>query len=554
MREYHAHVIEAEKYVHDVLSGDISACRWVKLSCQRHIDDRARPDFEWQYSEKRAERACKIISLLPHTKGIWAQRRQLITLEGWQCFIVCSLFGWVNAQGLRRFTELLVMVPRKNAKSTLAAAIGLVLFAADGEHGAEVYAGATTQAQAYKVFTPARLMAMRTPEFCYKFGIDVRTTKLVRLEDDSIFEPIIGKPGDGGNPSCAIVDEFHEHTSPDLYDTMVLGMGARLQPVMLIISTAGSNLAGPCYRRQLYGEGVLAGEIDDDRFFALIYTIDDGDRWDTLEAAVKANPNYGVSIFADAVARELKAARTSAYKQTAYKTKRLNVWAGAASAWMNMDAWKKCPRAKPLETYAGRHAYIGIDLGSVSDLSARVILVDTGNPAQPWALYTQFYLPEQTVEDAPLGADYKAWVKEGFLIATPGNIADYDRVITDIRALRGPTIAGIGYDPYQAVHLATILAYSFDNVLKIPQNTGHLSEPMKHLERHIIAGTLAHDHNPVMAWMMQNVTAAPDIRDNLYPRKKDSDSKIDGVQAALTAGAIAFIKPDNSGLGGWLES
>lgn len=550
----HAHVERAEKYVADVLSDARPACRWVKLACRRHIDDRARHDFEWTYDEKRAERACKIISLLPHTKGVWAKRRQLLELEGWQCFIVCSLFGWVNAQGLRRFTELLIMVPRKNAKSTLAAAIGLVLFAADGEHGAEVYAGATTQAQAYKVFAPARLMCLRTPEFCYRFGIDVRTTKLVRLDDDSVFAPIIGKPGDGANPSCAIVDEFHEHTSPDLYDTMALGMGSRLQPVMLIISTAGSNLAGPCYRRQLYGESVLAGDTPDDRFFALIYGIDDGDRWDTREAAIKANPNYGVSIFADAVERELKAARTSAYKQSAYKTKRLDIWAGAATAWMNMDAWKKCPRAKPLTAYKGCATYIGIDLGAVSDFSARITLTATGNKAQPWALHTQFYLPTATVEMAPLGADYKAWVKEGYLIETPGNIADYDQVITDIRELKGPTIAGIGYDPYQAVHLAAILSESFENVLKIPQNTGHLSEPMKHIERFVTAGLLAHDHNPVMAWMIQNVTAAPDIRDNLYPRKKDSESKIDGVQAALTAGALAFTTPNQSGLGGWLDS
>jgi phage terminase large subunit-like protein len=204
----------ALQYANEVLAGTIPACQWVKLACERHLKDLTRSDteqFPFLYNPAKADRACKFIEALPHVKGNWANRAERIKLQPWQCFIICSLFGWVTKDsGQYRFREAYICVPRKNGKSVIAAGIGLFKFAADGEFGAEVYSGATSEKQAWEVMLPAKLMAQRTPALLKAFGIEVngkslKSGSLTRPSDGSRFEPIIGKPGDGASPSCAIV-------------------------------------------------------------------------------------------------------------------------------------------------------------------------------------------------------------------------------------------------------------------------------------------------------------------------------------------------------------
>jgi phage terminase large subunit-like protein len=161
----------------------------------------------------------------------------------------------------------------------MAAGVGLYSLVADGEYGAEVYSGATTEKQAWEVFRPAKLMAQRKPDLCEYFGVEVNAKHIYIEADGSRFEPLIGNPGDGASPSCAIVDEYHEHQNSDLFDTMQTGMGAREQPLMFTITTAGSNMAGPCYEKRLEGQKVLSGVFDDERLFAVIYGMDEGDYW-----------------------------------------------------------------------------------------------------------------------------------------------------------------------------------------------------------------------------------------------------------------------------------
>ncbi|NJA60657.1 terminase large subunit domain-containing protein, partial [Streptomyces sp. NEAU-H3] len=191
-----------------------------------------------------------LMQLLPHTKGEWAFKRQLITLEPWQLFGLAVTFGWVKKKGgHRRFRESYWEVPRKNGKSVVAGGVGISMFVADGEFGAEVYAGATTEKQAWEVFRPAKLMDMNIPS------------------DFSRFEPLIGNPGDGASPSCAIVDEYHEHPTSAQYDTMLTGMGARRQPLMFIITTAGADIEGPCYDKRRQVVEMLAGTVPDEELF-----------------------------------------------------------------------------------------------------------------------------------------------------------------------------------------------------------------------------------------------------------------------------------------------
>jgi phage terminase large subunit-like protein len=310
----------------------------------------------YRYDVAKADHVCSFIEKLPHTKGQWARKRpgqsNRIELEPWQLFIVCSIFGWVEKEtGFRKYSEAYICVPRKNAKSTLAAAIGLYMLCADGEYGAEIYSGATKEKQAMEVFRPALLMAKKTPQLHKWFGVECAVKSIYREEDGSRFEPVVGNPGDGASPSCAIVDEYHEHETTILHDTMQTGMGAREQGLLLVITTAGSNIDGPCHILQGDVEKMLDGLIEDENLFGIIYTVTvpeelvgtpEGENFWKTEAALRmANPNYGVSVFAEFLLKSLRQAIQSAHKQNVFKTKHLNIWVNAATAWMNMDAFRR---------------------------------------------------------------------------------------------------------------------------------------------------------------------------------------------------------------------
>lgn len=293
-RKSYPNVNAANQYARDVVRGKIVACQFVIQACQRHLDDlmaEKSKSFRYRFDKDLAERAAKFIQLLPHTKGEWAFKRMPITLEPWQLFVICCAFGWVNKGiRLRRFREVYTEIPRKNGKSAISAGVALYCFACDNEFGAEVYSGATTEKQAWEVFRPARLMCKRTPMLTEAFGIEVNASNMNRPEDGARFEPLIGNPGDGSSPHCAVVDEYHEHATDALYTTMLTGMGARRQPLMWAITTAGYNIEGPCYDKRREVIEMLNGSVPNDELFGIIYTVDEGDDWADPQVLEKANP------------------------------------------------------------------------------------------------------------------------------------------------------------------------------------------------------------------------------------------------------------------------
>ena len=396
----HPLTASAFQYADDIVSGKVPACRWVRLACERHKRDLERSecsDWPYRFNVAQAEKALTFIELMPHTKGKWAAQNKRLVLEPWQRFFIASLFGWVHKEtGLRRFREGRLMVPRKNGKSAMAAGIGNFMLTADGEFGAEVYSGATTQKQAFEVFKPARLMAKKTPMFCRSFGVTVAAQKL-ETRTGGVFEPIVGDPGDGASPSCSIVDEYHEHRTDKLYDTMKTGMGAREQPLMLVITTAGENIAGPCYLAFDELKNVLEGVIEDDELFGLIYTIDDGDDWTDPANLVKANPNYGVSVSADFLRSELAKAIRSPRNQARFKTKHLNIWISARSAYFNMEDWRRQADPNLTIPQGDDVARFGaLDLSSKIDITANLSLWRKMIDGQHhyFVVAPHFYLPE----------------------------------------------------------------------------------------------------------------------------------------------------------------
>ncbi|NHO20411.1 terminase large subunit [Acetobacter oeni] len=538
----HPHVTAADHYARDVVKGGIPACQWVRLACERYQRDRLKErDAEWPYrlDRARAEKICRFVSLMPHTKGKWALKRELIVLEPWQSFILVNIFGWVRkSDGLRRFRIATIVVPRKNGKSCLSAPVGLYMLAADGEFGAEVYCGATTEKQAWEVFRPASEMARRTPAYRSAYGVRVNASNINVLANGSRFEPLIGKPGDGSSPSCALVDEYHEHPTSELWDTMLTGMGARDQPLMWGITTAGDNLAGPCFDQILSGRKVLEQVFDDETLFFVEYTIDDDDDWTSPQALKKANPNIGISVSEEFLLTRQRDAIRNPRLQATFKTKHLNVWVNSRSGYFNIQSWNQCHDPAFSEAgYYGRDAVIGMDLASKNDIAALQVLIpmDDGR----FATFGRYYLPE-AVLDHPGNEHYRGWANsaEPSLVITDGNMIDFGRIEDDLDELRRLfTVSDIVFDPAQASMLVTRLMEKGATVTQFDQNARNYSEPMKQVAAEIDAGLIVHGcvQNHPMTWMLSNVEARLDAKDQVYPRKARPENKIDGPVALIMA-------------------
>ena len=544
----------AEAYARQVISGKIPACKWIKLACQRHLDEvklSKAADFPYYFDPAKAERVAKFLQLLPHTKGKWASKRELIKLEGWQLFSVCIPFGWLRKKDdTRRYRTILIFVPRKNGKSIIGGGVGLYMFTADGEFGAEVYSGATTEKQAWEVFRPAKLMVDRTPELREHFGVEVNASNMCRLSDGSRFEPVIGKPGDGSSPSCAIVDEFHEHQDSTLFDTMETGMGAREQPVMLVITTAGSSIGGPCHQLVRDAERMLEGVIERPDLWAMLYTIDPGDDWTSEAVLIKANPNYGISINGDFLQARQRDAMQSAAKQATFRTKHLNEWVGAKNAWLNMLRWKEAPARKSLAELDGRPCYIGLDLASKIDIAGNLLLFPPVEGDPYWHLHGRYYLPEaRVIEELDSNtARYREFDALGLLTLTDGEVIDFEVIKEDLREFAGRfDVQQVAYDPWQATQLAQEMQAEGLLMVEVRQTVQNISEPMKELEALVLQRKLAHGDCPVLTWMASNVVAKLDAKDNIYPNKERPENKIDGIVAAIMALSRAIAGKQEEG-------
>ncbi|USD68127.1 terminase TerL endonuclease subunit [Vibrio sp. SCSIO 43136] len=544
----------AAKYARDIVNGRIPACEYVRMSCQRHLDDLAKSKdkaYPYRFNKEKAEKVCRFIQLLVHTKGEWAKKPladRRIKLEPWQIFIHACIYGWERKKDkTRRFRIAYIEVPRKNGKSIIAAGNGIWGFGPDREYGAEVYCGATTEKQAWEVFKPAKLMVKALPDLRERFGIEVMAKKMM-LDDGSVFEPIIGDPGDGSSPHIAIVDEYHEHDGPELFDTMITGMGARAQPLALVITTSGSNIMGPC--KDLHDDVVkmLNGSITDDELFGIIYTIDKTDDWRDPAALIKANPNIGVSVKYDyLVAQQQRAIRNPRYTNI-FKTKHLDVWVNASSAFFNLEHWKACEdRDLRIEDFAGIPAWFSLDLASKLDVCSFIQLFarweDDGQ--LHYYCFSRHYLPEETIFDKEQKNDklYQQWVETewpnsggGALKQTDGAEIDFGEIGDEVLELAEEhTVREVPHDPWNCAQLAQDLIEEGLLAIKIPQNVAHLSPGMKELEAAMKAGRFHHDGNPVLTWMISNVVSKADANENHFPRKDKKEQKIDGAVALIMA-------------------
>lgn len=536
----------ALQYAKEVTSGAILACKWVRLACQRQLDDLEREvsaDWPWVFDRNRAERICKFIELLPHIKGQWARDNQLIVLEPWQCFILTTVFGWVHCEtGLRRFLESYEELPRKNAKSTKSSGVALYMLAADGEPGADVYSLATKREQARIVFDDSKAMAEKSPDLQLSLGVQVFKSSLSVPRTYSKYEPLASDEStlDGLNIHCAILDELHAHRSRKVYDVVDTARGAREQSLLLCITTAGTDLSGICYERRAHVIKMLEGVVRDDRLFGIIYTIDEGDDWFDEESWRKANPNYGVSVMPEYMESAAAKAKVSPSALNNFLTKHLNVWVNSGSAWMDMQAWHKCADASlSLDDFIGEPCWIGMDLAEKKDFAALSLVFKREGI---WYVFSRLYLNELAVTESA-NAHLDGWGKQGFVVVTDGNITDFDVIGNDLKKYCEMfDVQEIAYDPALSMYFARTLIDDGLPLVQIQQRALFFTQPLLQVSNLVLEGNFRFDGNPVMSWMVSNLVVRESKFNGLrQPVKDRPENKIDGVIAMLMAMGRAMV-------------
>ena len=534
------HIDQAHDYMRGVLAGEIPTCKWVKLAVQRQIDDLERPvsdQWPWVFDAARAVRPCEFIELLPHIKGKWARDRRLIELGPWQSFILTTIFGWVHRDThLRRFRDVYLEIPRKNAKSTLSSGVALFMLTADGEPGAEVYSAATTKDQARIVFDDAKQMAERTPDMRTYLGLAILQHSITVAHTASSFKPLAaeGSTLDGLNVHFTVLDELHAHKTRAVYDVIDTARGAREQSILWNITTAGTDLSGICYERRTYTTKVLERVIEDHSTFGIIYTIDEGDNPFVESSWAKANPNWLASVLRDDMEAASRNAENSDSSRNNFFTKRLNVWVNGESAWMDMVAWARCADPKmSLGDFSGERCWMGLDLAQKKDFAALCLVFQRDGV---WHVCTRLYLNELAVQESG-NAHLSGWARAGHVVVTDGDITDFDVLADDLRRYcKLFDVQEIAFDPALSMYFAGKLIEEGLPLVEIAQRALFFTPPLIQVENLVHEKKLKFDGNPVMTWMVSNlVVKVSKFNELRSPTKERPENKIDGPMAMLMA-------------------
>lgn len=422
--------------------------------------------------------------------------------------------------------------------STLLSGVGLYCLVADREGGAEVYSFATTRDQAKIVFGDAKVMAERNSALRSQFGLQVLANALYVPTTNSTFQAksAEGSTLDGLNTHLAIIDELHAHKTRAVYDVVETSTGKRKNSLMFVITTAGFDTSGICYEVRTMVTKVLERSAYDETQFGIIYGLDEGDDWTTEAALKKANPNWGISVRPEIITGLMEKAKALPSAVNNFLTKHLNIWCSASSAWMDMQAWDANEIYEDRSSYEGLPCYIGLDVGAKNDVTAKVLLFPRG---KSFMVFADFYLPEAAIEKST-NSQYSGWVADGWINQSGGAMTDLSRIEEDLREdLSRYDVKGIAFDPWNALQLATSLSNDGAPMVEYRNTVQNFSDPMKSLEALTQDKRINHDGNPVLRWMMSNVVAKLDAKDNIFPRKERYENKIDGVVALIMALGIA---------------
>lgn len=522
-------------YAEGVASGEIVAGPWVRLAGRRHLDDLEHgPERGLRFDAERAWHAVRFFSFLRLSEGEHAGKP--FTLQDWQEFIVASLFGWVGADGYRRFRTAYIEIGKGNGKSPMAAAICLYGLIADGEPGAQVYAAAVTRDQAGIMFTDAKNMVLASPDL--QRIVDVNVNNLAVLGTNSFFRPVSSEARslDGKRVHIAALDEIHEHPSPLVVDKMRAGTKGRRQALILEITNSGYDRHSVCWQHHEYSIKVLQGVLQDDGWFGYVCALDEGDDWTDPSVWPKANPNLGISITYKYLEEQVREAVGMPAKQNIVKRLNFCIWTEQADRWIDLALWDEGAEPIDEDELRGRTCYAGLDLARVHDLSALALVFPPMVEDERWKAIWRFWLPEEDMIARSLRdrVPYDVWVRDGLIQTTPGNATDFRFIEHELVQLAGVyDIREVAYDRIFADGLIQDLMGEDIVVVPFGQGFRSMAAPTAELERLIRAKQLQHGGNPVARWMASNVAIAQDPAGGMKPAKDKSTERIDGIVALI---------------------
>ncbi len=533
------------------------------------------------YDSAKAERAVKFYArILVHTKGKYSGKPFI--LEPWQANeIIRPLFGMMNPDGTRMYRKALVELPRKNGKSEVAGGIALKLEVDDGEEAAEIYGAAEDREQATTVFDiAARMVRLSNPLERILRVIDSKK----RILHDSSGSKYVAIPADAAgahsfNASGVIFDEIHTQKKRDLWDVLTTSGGTREQPLIFGITTAGFNRHSICYDLHSYARKILKQVITDPSFFAYIRGIPAHDERDpgwweedwedvieemltattrTDDDGVEIGKEYEVDWRNEKVWHEVnpalgtfrkisemrdlaRQANESPALQNTFRRLYLNEWTTQETRWLDLAAWDRCNYPVIEKELVGEICYGGLDLATVEDLAAWILVFppDLDEYAEGKGLVQilcRFFVPGDRIAERfeRDGVNYKVWVDQKFITATPGNVISFSHIHKQIQADGERfNIKEIAFDRWGAQHISQMLTEDGFTVIPFGQGTKSFSAPTKELLTLVLRQQIAHGGNPVLRWNADNLVVDQDSAGGLKPSKSKSSEKIDGMVGTI---------------------
>jgi len=524
--------LKLHNYVKAVQSGECVAGKYQQLAVNRFVNDLKRTDLKFNIEE--GERWCKFFSLLKHSKGKQHLNKPFI-LEGWQVFLIMNIYGWQKLDGLRRFKNVYIEIARKNGKSTLVTGMGLGALLIDREATPEVYSAATKGDQARIVFEEAGRMVNKSELLSNK--LTVMRDSIFCKANFGVFKPLASdsKTLDGLNVHFAAIDEVHAHKSSEVIDLLDTATGAREQPLIVEITTSGSNKGSICYKHHEMTKKVLEGVIKNDAWFGVVYSIDEGDDWKDEKVWIKANPNLAVSKRKEYMAEQYeKAIQMPSFLNTFLRLD-LNVWTGSTTRWISDETWMGCYEQFSEQDLLGMECIAGCDLASVGDTNAISLLFKTEDG---YKVLNYFFVPAETKQKKYEldNINYPEWVRDGDIIETTLPSRDDEAIVLKILEIKSKfKLKAIAFDRWQSEDIVHKLESVGVECVAFGQGYRSMSYPTKKLEEMVTNRQLKHNGNKAMRWMVSNIMIERDAADNIKINKAKSSEKVDGPVSLVMA-------------------
>ena len=535
-----------ETYIKNVSTAKITVGKFERLAVERFQRDLTREDL--LFEEKEVNRVLRFFKLLHHTTGRW--KGKVFNPEGWQVFILANLFGFRKSNGMRRFNTAFISVGRKNGKSCLAAAVGLYSLISDGEARAEVYSAATKKDQAKIVFSEACRMVATSAEL--RRFVKVLTGSITVPESYSKFEALGADTDtlDGLNIHCALIDEIHAHKDRRLWDVLQTATGARENPLLLAITTAGFDKQSFCWNLQEYGQNILEGSMQDDTFFSFICTLDDGDDYLDEKTWRKSNPNLGTTVTVEDLRDEANRVKNDPQSLNAFLRYRMNQWTASESAWITAEKWDACNLGHiDISTLQGRECVAALDLAAKRDTTSLVLVFPPVEPEAVYVVLPYVFIPEATIfeRERKERVPWVMWHRQGHVLTAKGEVTDFREILIKLKELDAIfKIGDLCFDPWGmdlVIPFLKEMNWSDDPedkkakrfLIEFRQGYKSMSPAIKLVEEMVLTKRVNHGGHPCLAWMASCCMVTTDPALNAKLDKAKSAGHIDAVVAMAMA-------------------